>query len=479
MSSFRRYPIPIFILVFLIFFSSNFAYAKKWNVYPAMARVAIQAVIDTAVDGDVIFFNPGTYDFSLAPPNYYFQNGGALQITEKSLTIKGAPGSTILGAPVEIDPDKGWMRGINCFWILNSDARKDVAFDGLTIQTFMNGIFAVNSSGEINSVVYYSNLRNLAIKNCTFLDIERSGIGVAEVQGDITIANNTINGGRTSSRFGIYFDWYRQPGNREWQPKNTLVTVKDNSIGNMRFGIYSLRVSNILIRGNVVSNAQIGIVIGGGLRNAAAISNNTFSNLSDGIEISGSTYPLGGVTFEEVAQGITLKSNVFSNISSTGISIWGDLAHTNSIVYNTINMGSGSAIYSEGYNNEYKNNVIQGYGDYAVNLSGVDNSAYSGLTWGAHNEYFKNNSVADFNPQDPSNPGNAGWHYQLDAYTHDNTVIGTLSENATYINNGTNNIFKFVYPYLPPPAITSLLSLNPLKTQNSLRKEVQRGRETL
>jgi hypothetical protein len=101
----------------MICFGSNAAYAQRtyarqWNVYPQWTRGAIQAVIDNARDGDVIYFNRGTYDFSAAPPNYQFQNGGALQIIDKSLTIKGAFGSILVGAPVVIDATG--MNGINC-----------------------------------------------------------------------------------------------------------------------------------------------------------------------------------------------------------------------------------------------------------------------------------------------------------------------------------------------------------------------------
>ena len=481
MNSFRRCLIPFFILVFLIFFSSNFAYAKRWNVYPGpdgeSTRLAIQAVIDTAKDGDVIYFNPGTYDFSLAPANYFFQNGGALQIIDKSLTIKGAPGSIIVGSDVVHDPDTGYMKGINGFWVSNSNAHKDVTFSGLTFQTLMIGIFSANTNGEYSPVIYYSNLRDLLVKDCTFIDMKRNGISAAGIQGNLTIANNSIKG--SSSRFGMYIDWYFEPGGEEWQPKNTLVTIKDNSIDGFICGIYCLRPSNMLIKGNAFSNGNCGIWFPCGLKNGGTIANNTLSYLGTGIEVDAYTYLLNGVPFKEVAQGITLKYNIFSRIWNTGISFSGDIAHSNSIVYNTIDRCWGFGIYSEGYNNEYKNNIIQGVGIHAVVLSGQDQTAYGGLTWGAHNEYFKNNSVSGFIPQDPNNPGIIGWHYQLDTYTHDNTVIGIQSENATYVNNGTNNIFKFVYPYVAPAATTSLMSLNYSKAQNQSKKGTKRGCETI
>jgi hypothetical protein len=469
MRTYQRYCFCFSALVLLIFICSSPAYAKKWNVYPSMSRVAIQAVIGTAVDGDVIYFNQGIYDFSAAPLNFSFKGEGALQIIDKSLAIKGAPGAIIKGAPVEyeVDPNNPyitWMKGINCFWIVNSDSKKDVSFDGLTFQTFMNGISAVNPNGEPYNAIYYPNLRNLVVKNCTFIDIKRNGISAAGVQGDITITYNSINGDRSSSRFGMYIDWYFEPGNVEWQPTNTLVTVKDNSIWGFYWGIYTLRPSNMLIRDNAVSNAQIGIYFNAGLKNSAMIKNNTFSKLNSGIIISGYEYPLNGVPFQEPAKGIELKYNLFSNIQNMGISIYGNLAYSNSIVYNTFNIDWGSAIYSEGYNNEYRNNVIQGNGDYAVVLSGYDGSA-GGEAYGAHNEFFKNNSILGFTPQYS--------HYFLDANTYDNSVIGIESETATFIDNGINNFFKFVYPIVSPASTTTLLSLDSPKAQNEPQKRAE------
>ncbi|MCX5910414.1 MAG: right-handed parallel beta-helix repeat-containing protein [Deltaproteobacteria bacterium] len=474
MRSYFRFLFCFAALVLLISVGSNAAYAQRtynrqWNVYPQWTRGAIQSVIDNARDGDMIYFNRGTYDFSTAPTT---QNAGALQIIDKSLIVKGAPGSIIVGAPISKDPDTGAWIGIKCFWILNSDANKDVTFDGLTFRTFFNAIISANPGDVNGNPVEYPNLRNLVVKNCTFLDMKRQGIVVDGAQGNITISNNRINGDRASSVFGIYIDWFFEPGNLEWQPKNTLVTIANNSIngfghiGGFGAGFLNNRASNMLITGNAISNSVSGIIFDDGLKNEAIVSNNTLSDLDTGIQLRSATEILNGALFQLVARGLKLTYNKFSNIGSWGIYIYGDLAHSNSIAFNKINMGSGSAIYSEGYDNQYMNNTIRGCGYQAVILSGGDTLADGGLIWGAHHEYFANNSVYGFTPQDPNNPPNIGWDYELSGYAHDNIVIGIRTENATYVDYGVNNIFKFVYPYVPPTVMTSLMRLGSLKIQN-------------
>jgi hypothetical protein len=482
MRLFNRFLFCFTVLVILIFAGSNIAYAqwthaRQWNVYPGSdpeaTRTFIQAVIDEARDGDTIYFNRGTYDFSMAPTQYSFQNGGALQIIDKSLTVKGAPGSIIVGAPVIID-DTG-MKGITCFWILNSNARKDVTIDGLTLRTFMIGIDTVYSNEDPDNPIYYSNLKNLVVNNCTFQDMKRNGIGTAGAQGNITITNNRINGDRASSRFGIYSDWLFEPGMLEWQPANTLISITNNSIAGFNYaGILSNRPSKMLITGNAVSNSGSGIIFNDGLKIGAMVANNTLSDLDNGVIVFGSTYPINEVMFQGLAQGLKLTFNDMSNIQSCGIFIWGDLVYSNFIISNKINMinntGWGPAIYSEGHNEQYVNNTIRGYGYQAVALVGEDFSADGGLIWGAHHEYFLHNSISGFAPQDPYNPPNIGWDYELDGYTHDNVVIGIRTENATYVDYGVNNIFKFVDPYVSPTITTFLMSPPPSKTQNKPQK---------
>jgi len=460
-------------LVLLIFVVSSPAYAKKWNVYPTMARGVIQAVIDAAKDGDVIYFNPGTYDFSTAPTNRNYENGGALQIVDKSLTIKGAPGSIIVGAPVIAGSTSIWMTGINAFWILNSDADKDVAFDGLTFKTFMNGIFAVNSNGNRNYNVGYPNLRNLQIKSCTFTDIYRNGIAVEGEQGNLTITDNNIEGLSTISRLGLYIDWLNEPGNTQWQPDNTLVTIKNNSIQNFLGGIIFQQASNVEIKNNNISTDSnpnydcIGISFFG-LKNSAKVADNVLFNLGQGVQIWGGN----NGPFACMATGITVKNNDLSNIWNYGINVLGDLAYSNSITNNTIQMLSpeqSNAIYSEGFNNEYKNNILGGYGWAAVCLSGWTDPD-SGLSAFAHNEFFKDNSIAGFTP----NP----CHYALDFYTHDNTIIGLKPEQALYSDNGINNNFKRVYLYSPQSTPTHM-SVSSSKVSNIIKKGGTKKVETL
>jgi hypothetical protein len=464
--------------VLLFCFGSNAAYAqwgypRQWNVYPQWTRGAIQAVIDNARDGDVIYFNRGTYDFSAAPSQYSFQKGGALQIIDKSLTVKGAPGSIIVGAPVVVEPDTGWMKGILCFWILNPDANKSVTFDGLTFQTFMIGIMALHSNDDPANPVYYSNLRNLVVRNCTFRDIKRNGIACAGVQGSIAITNNKINGDRASSRIGIYADWFFEPGNMEWQPNNALITITNNSIAGFNYaGILTNRSSNMQITGNAISDSGGGIFFNAGLKNEAKVSYNALSGIdTEGILVNGYTRLINEVIFQDVARGLRLTNNNLSNVWGTGIAIFGDVAHSNYIAFNKISMASGSAIYSEGHDEQYLNNLIRGGGFQAVILGSQASWTPGVLDWAAHHEYFLGNSVSGYAPQDPNNPGNIGWYYELTGWTHDNIVIGIRTEHATYVDNGTNNMLRFVYPYVSPTVATTLMSPVSPKAQQKPKKD--------
>jgi hypothetical protein len=365
------------------------------------------------------------------------------------------------------------MKGIVCFHIENSDVNKDVTFNGLTFRTFMIGIGAIRTNDDANNPVYYSNLRNLVVTNCTFQDIKRNGVACAGVQGNITISNNRITGDRASSRIGIYADWLYELGNLEWQPGRTLITITNNSIAGFNYaGILSNRSSRMQITGNTISNSSWGIIFNVGLKNGASVSNNTISDIdNEGVLVQGWTDFYNEVLFHNVAQGLKLTYNNLNNTGGTGIYIWGDVAHSNYIAYNRLSMLSGSAIYSESHDDQYVNNTIRGSGLQAVIL-GSQASWTPGIPdWAAHHDYFMGNSVSGYTPQDPNNPGNIGWHYELTGWTHDNIVIGIRAENATYVDYGTNNILKYVYPYVSPTIATSLMSLATSKAPPRPKKE--------
>jgi hypothetical protein len=94
----------------------------------------------------------------------------------------------------------------------------------------------------------------------------------------------------------------------------------------------------------------------------------------------------------------------------------------------------------------------------------------SGLSAFAHNEFFKDNSIAGFTP----NP----CHYALDFYTHDNTIIGLKPEQALYSDNGINNNFKRVYLYSPQSTPTHM-SVSSSKVSNIIKKGGTKKVETL
>jgi len=129
------------------------------------------------------------------------------------------------------------------------------------------------------------------------------------------------------------------------------------------------------------------------------------------------------------------------------------------------------ALYSDSHDNLYANNTIRGTGFQAVYLASVWSRTPGVPDWGAHNERFFGNSVSGFAPQDPNSPGTLGWHYELTGLTQDNVVIGIGTENATYVDYGVNNIFKFVYPYAPLTFTTSLMRSTSPKVQEKPTKD--------
>ena len=473
MRSYHRSIFCFTALVLLILVSTSLASAKTWKVYPGWTRAAIQAVIDTAKDGDVIHFTSGIYNFNDA---LAFTDPGALQLIDKSLTIKGAAGAIIMGAPTTYDENGGQI-GITCFWVLNPLTKKTVVFDGLTMETFKRGINSANK----NEAGYCSNLTDLTIKNCTFTDISYIAICAEGTQRNITIVNNRISGPSTMRSFGMFIDWHQTPGGYlEWQPKNTLVTINNNSIRNFIFGIVLQQVTNVLVNGNNISNDSsrgVGIFFGGN-KNSALVANNTLSNLRIGIEAG----EVGLGWDLEIGRGLTVKHNNLSNIWFIGISLSGYHVSSNSVVYNTINMQgflgdepsrNSSGIYTEGYNDQFKNNIIRGIGKSAIILGGWDKTADGGPIYGAHNELFKDNSVAGFTGLEEY------WcHYWLNPYTHDNIVIGLPTENATAIDEGINNRFTYVNPPYAYAA-TTLRSGDSMKLGIAAKKEAAKGRRAL
>jgi len=198
-----------------------------------------------------------------------------------------------------------------------------------------------------------------------------------------------------------------------------------------------------------------------GLKTSATVADNILSNLDAGIDITGITQFISGVSFQIVATNISVKDNDLSSIYGWGIGIWGDVAYSNVVAYNTISQADGLGIYSEGYSNKYTNNIISGYGNAAVYLSAWDDTAGSGWFAFAHDELVKANSVAGFIP----NP----CHYGLALNTHDNKIIGLLAEsNVYYLDWGINNTFKYVYPYVAPTTANTS-GVDGLRGQNPIR----------
>jgi hypothetical protein len=457
MKSYGRCLFCFLGLVVLVLIGSNPVYATWKNVYPGpdpeATRAYIQAVIDAAHNGDVIYFNRGTYDFSGAPADT-----PALLIPDKSLIIKGAPGSIIVGA-ANFNPDTGERTGNYCFSVVDSDANKDVVFDGLTMQTFVFGIDSSRWNDDPNNFFCFPNLRNLTINNCTFQDIKGWPVSCYGVQGNLTISNNRFYGDRSSADTAIAAMWLDLHGNKAWQPDNTLITITNNIIvGFNAQAIYTNRTSKMLITRNTITESGYGIIVDWGAKTETTISYNTLSEQHQGIGLYSGLELVNGVLVESPTRRVTITHNNLIHMRDYGILMAGGISYSNLVAFNRVNVtndtGWGPALCTQGHDEQFRNNVITGYNPWweAICLLAADHSDIGAPIEGPHHELFVNNSVSGFTQPGPS--------YYLDPYTHDNLVIGIPTEHATYQDDGVNNTFKLVYPLFSSSAKMLLMSPN-------------------
>ncbi len=216
---FKKFHRKIFILftVSLIVFlaSGSHANAATWDVYPTMTRLEIQAVVDSASDGDTIRFHPGFYDWSDAPLTVTGDNEGAITIIEKSLIFKGESGTLIVG------PDSTALAGANAFHVIDLDIDNDVTFNNLNVQNFLRGVAVAHVTLLPVGYIAEPNARNITVKNCTFSDIHRDAISLSNVRGDILIQDNDMS----VTRMGMFIDWYWSENHEDWQPEDTHVRI--------------------------------------------------------------------------------------------------------------------------------------------------------------------------------------------------------------------------------------------------------------
>jgi len=420
----KRFPMVVFLcallMVGLTVSLSSAGKATKWDVYDWMDRSVIQAYINGASNGDIIFFHAGTYDWSDTPIAYGWVQASAIVINNKTLTLRGEAGTLLIG-PQSIDGTGESAQGANAFMITDPDTNNDVTFDRLSIQTFLRGIYSIHITyrdPETNIYVAEPNLRNLTIKNCTFRDIHRDPISISHIAGDVLIQNNEMSGGR----FGFYCDWYWSLDHLAWQPENTCLQIIGNKFSSINHCLLFQQTSNVIIKDNNISGAGLngGIALSNS-KNGPIISGNVLSNFRWGIYLLGQNL-----------RGAIIEKNIIKNV------VWGiDVQGCRHVVSaNIVDLGANShfGICSDlGNNNYFGQNNIRGTGWCAFWLWGPSPGPD-----GAHNETLQANNVDNFIPT---------WaHFQFDPMTYDNLVIGSGMETNTYIDLGVNNRIKGLTP---------------------------------
>ncbi len=416
---FKRFHKKLFILFSIsltIFLTSGSqAIAETWDVYPTMTRLEIQAVVDSASDGDTICFQPGDYDWTDAPVIFKGYNSGAINIIEKSLILKGENGTLIFG-PDSINGTGDDAYGANAFHVIDLDIDNDVTFDNLNFQNFLRGVAVSYSTLLPEDYIAEPNARNIAVKNCTFTAIHRDAISLSNVRGDILIQNNEMS----VARMGMFIDWVWSRNN-DWQPEDSHVRILGNEIYSSFRGIYLSMTTKVAVMGNEIECPGVGIH-NNRTRKGTVIAENSFFNCFSGIRINGGWYL--GVKYE--AEEAVIEKNEFFDMRVYGIVLFGNACSNHTVSKNDIHMlpYSRAGIFTRSYSDYFGQNKITGSGRYAFLLRG-------GPGFWAHHETLHANNVNKFTPDD--------CHFYLGDSTHDNLIVGSGMGHNTYVDDGYNN----------------------------------------
>jgi hypothetical protein len=411
----KKFCIVFSISLTIFLTAGRTAIAETWDVYPTMTRLAIQDVVDSASDGDTIYFQPGDYDWTDAPVIFKGYSEGAITIIEKSLIIKGENGTLIFG-PDSIDGTGDNAYGANAFHVIDLDIDNDVTFDNLNFQNFLRGIAVAYSTLLPEGYIAEPNARNIAVKNCTFTDIHRDAISLSNVRGDILIQNNEMS----AERVGMFIDWVWSRDN-DWQAEDSHVRILGNKIDSVTRGIYLSMSTNVAIKRNEIDCSGIGIH-NFRTRKGTVIAENSFFNCYSGVRINGS-WSLG-VKYE--AEEAVIEKNELFDMRMYGIVLVGNACSNHTVSKNDIRMllGSFAGIFTRSSSDYFGQNKITGSGSYAFYLRG-------GPYYWAHHEILQANNVNKFTPDN--------CHFYLGYPTHDNLIVGSGMGHNTYVDYGYYN----------------------------------------
>ncbi|MHC4365496.1 MAG: outer membrane protein assembly factor BamB family protein, partial [Planctomycetota bacterium] len=429
----------------------------------------IQAAIDDANDGDIIYLLPGTYTGD---------GNRDLDFLGKSITVQSvAPDLPAIVAATIIDcneNDDNLYRGFH--FHNNEDANAVVA--GLTITGCWPGIFISGSNPTISHCTItgcfansgggiYCRYSDPVIINCTFTDNSsiRDGGAISCWDSRPIIENCTFTGNSGTFGGGLYSD---SAYNQDLTIINCTFTGNSATYGGGAISCRQLR--NIEIVDSVISHNSSpagGGLMGSESRTTLTITNSTIShNSSDegrggGIWWVGSDIRVnectisanraggdgGGVYFDEYGSGRRSATMINTKISGNaagqnGGGIFGtdvDLTFMNCIVSGNSALQSGGGVYtaeggriSEIINSTFADNWAgEGggiYNRYSQNLTALANSILWGnadnggtgltaqlRTFGTETDaYATFNCIQDDNPDDANVPFGADPNFNID-----------------------------------------------------------------
>ena len=393
-----------------------------------------QASID-ANAGDTIRFNPNLLTAavdSISLSTYiYFGNKGVvikgLYTSTDTLFISGAntssmflfsgAGKIVLDSLVLINGNSNLHGGaiyveeaLDSLFLLNSILRNN------TCSNFGGGIFC--SAGSFNSPFVIDN--SIISGNSA----QNSGGGIALLvnsyyPSSIIITNSTISGNTSASGGGISSassDGYSSI-------KITNSVISENMSNGAAGGVYSLS-------DNDSSNVEI---------INSTLNNNTSSDSGGGIlSTSTSKTSLVIITNSTIRNNSSLSGGgVLSSSNGFGVNATAKIVVNSSSIINNASddKGGGLYAYSSNSNSEVTINNSTITGNVSNNNSGggIYSEAGSGFTLGS-------SSVTIYNSTFNSNTGTSGGGIATSANTSTLTVGGSIFENSSISNNGTNSV---------------------------------------